>query len=180
MNVASMRIDQLRSKDVFFHLIFDRPAGVLEIAERGRLHLGTLCRHCDKEVMREDADVIVGYWTPVWFIAHKDCVRIGKSEEAYACQKIDADCNDCRHFQRQHHNKRFSNQIMIAPKTHPPLFTGREVEDAASQRAYIVQGLMIGSYDGHCNKFDMPTAGWPNQSTGKTCFIHRKDAVAEG
>ena len=31
----------------------------------------------------------------------KNCKEEGKKLEAYECQKIDADCNDCKHFLRQ-------------------------------------------------------------------------------
>lgn len=31
---------------------------------------------------------------------HKSCKADGVKAEAYECQKIDADCNDCKHFVR--------------------------------------------------------------------------------
>ena len=37
---------------------------------------------------------------PVRFPVHKACKQQAMKDEAYECQVIDADCNDCRHFDR--------------------------------------------------------------------------------
>lgn len=65
----------------------------------------TDCSHCGQPVLRENADILAAYWThsdlgPFWQVVHKECKILGRNEEALACQRLDADCNDCKHFQR--------------------------------------------------------------------------------
>lgn len=43
--------------------------------------------------------------------------------------------------------------------------------------AIIGDGLSIGSYDGHCLKFNKPTRAWPGQATMHACFEHRKAEI---
>lgn len=43
----------------------------------------------------------MGYWTPHGrYPVHAACKAEAQRTEAYECQTIDADCNDCRHFER--------------------------------------------------------------------------------
>lgn len=56
-----MSRDPLRNKDAFLHLVYDLPEGCEKKAKDSLLSLSQQCRHCDKPVTREDADVIVGY-----------------------------------------------------------------------------------------------------------------------
>jgi len=58
------------------------------------------CRHCGLEVKEDNFDVAIGYWYPSWFPCHQECVKPQKEYEAFECQKLDADCNDCKHFSR--------------------------------------------------------------------------------
>jgi len=54
------------------------------------------CRHCKKRVLEEDFDIAIGYWYPnCWYICHKECVKEQRVGEAYECQKLDRNCNDC-------------------------------------------------------------------------------------
>jgi len=174
-----MTKDQLRTKKAFFHLVYDRPEGCEKDASKADLCLSTNCRHCGKFVALEDADVIVGYWATIWFMAHKDCSKAGKQDEAIACQTIDADCNDCIHFNRGEHNKRFSSTHLIDPSKYN-LFTGSPERDSEQQKLYILEGLLIGSYEGRCLKFDKSTRAWPGQATGHKCFEHRRAVPLEG
>lgn len=56
------------------------------------------CRYCDKPIT-EGVNVF-SYWSAVRFQAHAACAVEGYRQEAYDCQVLDADCNDCRQFQR--------------------------------------------------------------------------------
>ncbi len=58
------------------------------------------CYYCKKLVSEEDTAITVGYWTKVKNICHKACKVAGDKEQAYECQCIDADCNDCKYFER--------------------------------------------------------------------------------
>lgn len=163
-----MRIEQLRTKDVFFYLFFDDPLGGAEAAKRADLCLSNrTCRFCGEEVSRESAGVIVGYWKPIWFIAHKECEVPGKQEEAFECQCIDADCNDCGYFNRGKFNK-------SADAKDYRIFTGDPEKDAAEQKKYIGDLLFIDSYDGNCMKYDRPASAWPKSARMLPCFKHRK------
>ncbi len=63
--------------------------------------LGGKCRYCEKPVTKsDDAAITYSYWQGMPFICHRLCKEAGIRQEAYDCQMIDADCNDCRHFQR--------------------------------------------------------------------------------
>ena len=57
-----------------------------------------VCRYCDQPVA--DGVPVFSYWNAFRFMAHPACAKDGYRQEAYECQVIDADCNDCRHFQR--------------------------------------------------------------------------------
>lgn len=63
--------------------------------------LSNLCRYCKKPVGRSEAKIAHSYWNAVQFICHEGCFKEGKSSEAYECQQLDADCNDCRDFKRE-------------------------------------------------------------------------------
>ena len=44
---------------------------------------------------------MAAYWTPhARYPVHKSCKQAAIRREAYECQCIDADCNDCEHFKR--------------------------------------------------------------------------------
>jgi hypothetical protein len=62
-----------------------------------------ICRYCFKEVDRSDAIITNSYWGKGRriFICHKVCKKEGEKDEAYECQKIDANCNDCKFFDRK-------------------------------------------------------------------------------
>lgn len=58
------------------------------------------CRFCGKEADYHTFDIHYTYWRGVFTICHISCKELGAKEEAYECQVIDADCNDCKHFKR--------------------------------------------------------------------------------
>lgn len=58
------------------------------------------CRYCDLPVAPNDSAPTHAYWHATPFVCHKSCKQEGERQEAYDCQCIDADCNDCGHFKR--------------------------------------------------------------------------------
>lgn len=59
------------------------------------------CRYCGEQVyLDEDYSTTSGYWSSQVFPCHGACKANGIKEEAYVCQLIDADCNDCKFFVR--------------------------------------------------------------------------------
>jgi hypothetical protein len=59
------------------------------------------CRGCDKQILEiGDVAIWTSYWWSYFFPSHKSCLDAGMKREAFLCQEVDADCNDCRHFQR--------------------------------------------------------------------------------
>jgi hypothetical protein len=59
----------------------------------------TICRYCDKPV--NNPVVTISYWGGLTFYCHAECKQAGLRSEAFECQCIDADCNDCKHFIRE-------------------------------------------------------------------------------
>ncbi|MCP3686713.1 MAG: hypothetical protein GY861_29090 [bacterium] len=59
-----------------------------------------VCRYCKKPIKGEEPYPCFSYWSSYEFWCHKECYKDGNSKEAYNCQCIDADCNDCKYFNR--------------------------------------------------------------------------------
>ena len=57
-----------------------------------------LCRYCDLPCLEEG--YTFSYWSALKFAAHKVCKNNGEAGEAYECQSVDRDCNDCVFFKR--------------------------------------------------------------------------------
>lgn len=66
-----------------------------------------ICRYCGQPIAAGTAVVTFAYWD--WglpqakrekFYCHAQCKAAGLKHEAFECQRIDADCNDCKHFAR--------------------------------------------------------------------------------
>lgn len=121
-------------------------------------HLGEPCRYCDKPVVTmAEASVTHSYWQALPFICHKACKDAGIRQEAYDCQVIDADCNDCRHYQRGH----------LAAKVESLCLRDDGTEYILTHQPNIIIG-------GRCLKFDRPTTACPNKWSGLECFEHRR------
>lgn len=56
------------------------------------------CRYCSKPVEESEVVMTASYWSSFPDICHAVCKDAGEREEAFECQKIDADCNDCKHL----------------------------------------------------------------------------------
>jgi hypothetical protein len=111
------------------------------------------CRYCDHPIL-SDISTTFAYWGGFSFPCHKQCKQEGIKHEAYECQLIDADCNDCRHFQRGQVEKRWLSCIE---------------NERPSLRL-----VNMGYIHGHCLKFSRPTIAQPNKWTGMNCFEHRR------
>ena len=57
------------------------------------------CRYCDKPI-NDPGVKTLAYWGGNEYRCHAECMVAGERQEAFDCQVIDADCNDCRHFKR--------------------------------------------------------------------------------
>ncbi len=94
--------------------------------------LGGNCRYCGEPVTDvANAAITHSYWQGIPFICHSACKDKGVKLEAYDCQVIDADCNDCKCFVRSHmvgkdvwagHCQKFDRETRAYPKK----WTGRE------------------------------------------------------
>lgn len=112
------------------------------------------CRYCNQPIAPADETHTFTYWAAVRYPCHKQCKVEGIRAEAYECQLIDADCNDCKHFKRGKLIERWlSCMINDAP-------------------AYCL--TRMGIVTGHCLKFNRPTTAQPNKWTGLECFEHRR------
>jgi hypothetical protein len=96
------------------------------------------CRFCDKEILEgQELAYAPSYW---WsrgdiYPCHAECKKEGKAREAYDCQLIDADCNDCKFFNRRENSKWVcygscsnpkSDEFNKDVKAYPNNATGRE------------------------------------------------------
>ena len=117
---------------------------------------GTVCRYCGNA----GATIATfSYWNHDEFLCHPECKSAGEKAEAIDCQTIDADCNDCRFFQRG----------SLAPKITSLLRKPNgKIESVSHQPQFFF---------GFCLKFQIPTIGQPNKWTGKDCFAHRRSSL---
>lgn len=116
------------------------------------------CRYCNLPILTKAVPAFA-YWfnTPFW--CHPECKDAGARQEAFECQVIDADCNDCKHYKRG--------------KLAPVLISLVKTKDGRIEEVRYQPSIIIG---GHCLKFDKPTTAYPNKWTGHECFEHRRKA----
>ena len=99
------------------------------------------------------------------FVCHRSCKKPGFAAEALACQTIDADCNDCKHFKRGKY---------VEKPAHP----GTENLRTDDQQLVYLKALTVSQmWVGDCLKFDEPTVAHPVHFTGKPCFEHRRSVM---
>lgn len=115
-----------------------------------------ICRYCSLAIPEQELATTHGYWGGSPFLCHKQCKDAGIKQEAYDCQLIDADCNDCKHFKRG--------------KLLPPVVSFLKRTD--SSVAQVTHQPNV--FNGHCLKFDRPTLAQPNKWSGLECFEHRR------
>lgn len=120
-----------------------------------------LCRYCGKTIMPEQEGKTSSYWHiastglragPLRDVCHEDCKRDGERREAYQCQCIDTNCNDCLYFER--------DLSYIQPR--------------GTAQWEI-------SFPGNCRFFNRPETGSPNycDPTKTECFVHRRSSEAQ-
>lgn len=115
-----------------------------------------ICRYCSQPITGQPVNT-QAYWGATPDVCHAECKQAGVRQEAFDCQVIDADCNDCKHYQRG----------KLAPKVISKLHTpdGRIVNVIHQPNVFK---------DGHCLRFDKPMLAFPNKWTGRECFEHRR------
>lgn len=112
------------------------------------------CRYCDKPIPPSTEVITHSYWQGMKFHCHAECKQRGEREEAIECQTVDADCNDCVHFQRGK-------------------LVQRQMSGMVAGKAQLIV-VNMGIFTGHCLKFDQPTQAFPKKWTGRECFTHRR------
>lgn len=116
--------------------------------------VGNLCRGCGAVIEAAQFAVWHTYWGAMLAPCHAACREAGMKAEAYECQCIDADCNDCRHFKRGEVIKRWLSCM----------------EDGKPSMRLVNMGLVTG----HCLKLNLPVMAQPNKWSGLPCFEHRR------
>jgi len=114
----------------------------------------TVCSFCKKEIAEEDFDIAFGYWRPFWRSVHKNCKQEQENNEQYECQKIDANCNDCKYFKRD-----IPSEKVDIPK-------GNECRSVLPP---------LKGYKGFCGKNKGIVYASPKIATSNNCFVHRKE-----
>lgn len=67
---------------------------ILRTNERG------ICRYCKQKVNPISYKTTITYWGSYIDICHAECKSEGATKEAYECQLIDTNCNECKYFFR--------------------------------------------------------------------------------
>jgi hypothetical protein len=114
------------------------------------------CRYCSLPIAEGESATTHSYWQGLPFPCHKACKDAGVKQEAFDCQAVDADCNDCRHFKRG----KLANKT-VSTWTKPD----RKI-------AMVIHQPDV--FSGHCLKHDRPTIGQPKKHSGYYCFEHRR------
>jgi len=67
-------------------------------------------------------DIGIRYWLPnSWYPVHKDFKHDYMKNEAYNCQKLDTNCNDCKHLNRAEMKcLKLNKGLSFAPNTCMP------------------------------------------------------------
>lgn len=115
------------------------------------------CRYCGNQVDELQATTTHSYWEGLPFVCHKSCKDAGMKQEAFDCQIIDADCNDCRHYKRGR----------LSPKTVSTWIN----EHGKLATVIHTPDVFIG---GQCLKFNRPVMAQPKKWSGLECFEHRR------
>lgn len=125
------------------------------------------CELCESA---ERSDFLTAYWRasgfPICKTHTKEERRKFQIEEAYECQLIDADCNDCKHFKRG--ARMLSRGDLVYLKDH----VDKNFRAEGDYSRIVVQ---YDCFHGHCLKFDKYTPSFVNFATGHPCFEHRRD-----
>lgn len=88
----------LLARDIRYSEAIEDVGGVLR---HRRWSPSGICCASGEVLSRENLGIKVGYWTPMlWKPCRKDLVREYQRREAYDCQLIDTNCNDCKHLVR--------------------------------------------------------------------------------
>lgn len=100
----------------------DIPKNLTKVAEQRllkRLEDGPICRYCNKPIKEQDLEFTSPYYWPAGdeCPCHKDCKVEGKKREAYDCQCVDADCNDCLFFKRESNGRWFCKGTCTNPES---------------------------------------------------------------
>lgn len=114
------------------------------------------CRYCQHSITPEELAQTNAYWGGMPDVCHKACKVEGVKREAFDCQMIDADCNDCLHFQRGYDVQRWLSCM----------------EDKKPSFRLVNMGINVGL----CRRFVKVTEAYPNKWTGRECFEHRRKA----
>lgn len=129
------------------------------------------CRYCKEPILEgQPTTSVTPYWHgPFRDISHKDCFQKGYAEEAFDCQVIDADCNDCKFFTAYPKE----DPKYIGPRVKLPVISDFE-NPAEYDLAILDFRIRSRVRSGRCGKFDKDVVAKPNQCTGMSCFVHRK------
>jgi len=146
-NSVPKETQQMNDKQLFTEICFGRQKVTDVFVRQKGWWPSRVCRECQLPIEENEFGIFITYWKAFWFPVHKACA--GEKEfkyEAYLCQCIDADCNDCIHFER-----------------------GPTVETKGLDGS-------IGKSNsfGVCGKFNKEVRACSNFCSGLTCFEHRK------
>ena len=111
------------------------------------------CYYCKKELKEKDCVITAAYWSGFWMVCHKECKESGEKEQAYECQLIDRDCNDCFYFNRMYNVDKWHWLGSCSNENRKPF------RPASNYEPYL----------------DNLVLAQPCTPTLHECFLHRKD-----
>ena len=113
-------------KILFKDLLEDIKDNQIKLNYKNLFRPSNVCRYCNKIIKENEFTITQSYWKALWFPCHKSCKDAGYKQEAYDCQCIDSDCNDCKYFKRDKGNKGQCLKYNIAVHTSPNFCSGFE------------------------------------------------------
>jgi len=142
---------QPEKRRLFLDLCYGRSRDIPPEFDFIRLwHVGTTCRYCGEHVEEGSALIASSYWVPggaFWQVCHAGCQKEGSRSEAYECQCVDADCNDCTYLTR---GERHGKGAWVGT-----------CGNAAREPRYLLPDGRILAHS--------------QLATGHPCFVHRRD-----
>ncbi len=112
----------------------------------------------------------------MWHPAHKDCADLQTRDTAHICQTLDANCNDCKHFERGKVATRClapNMEFQFLPLQIKP-FSKNLPAGAPIDPLTIFDKLHIAGDRGFCHKHKATVLAQVNFAANMPCFEHRK------
>lgn len=140
------------------------------------------CGWCNQIIEEKDFDYLAGYWFPFIFRpVHTYCKKKYKDYEAFECQNIDKNCNDCKFFKRGKIQAPLTQEHDFLAVDFKINWTEERKWEKDNKETLhhlpLARLAKIGDmveFNGYCEKKNIPVHAQSNFACGYECFEHRK------